>query len=515
MKNLKQNYLKDLELVDEVNTEQENNFPPIDPRYRCFAGEILWTNGQRERLQVSNVFKYHSNTWIQILLISAAALIFHAEREETCGGLGMSKYIDSNETRRLSRLKNVKSSIGNKISHNGWLKRQIEKRRMESLRQRKEEAKRKPLGDGIQVDTKVSRSDAVSKCGLKLKGTKEKEEISFTHPSRRTTAVENRAAKLSSIIVESPHLKLLDKPSESLLIPAKKKFTNFSSTSRPPNANDPPIVKRFQTTIKQTGRPSRNKDKENNCLQAKSTTINESTSKYSVKHEGEKKKGSTKSKKYFRDIDSLKREHANAIRMLEELDINEGKKRRHSVSGNDRPSGFSIGDYDVNNSSDDEMQKSSMHACSDDYIAMDDEFTCEERSVTGNVNRVNLGFVNESECSVSEEDCTNNGCVGMHEQREYHADFVMDQRASICSSGSCSSSSTRSFDSSLNRDFEENICASSVVRGEEAENALSDNSFLNNMTHLSISLRDEFDNEGENNEEQVEENLGEYVASPI
>ena len=81
----------------------------------------------------------------------------------------MAKYVDASEAMRLKRLKNIKSSLGNKMSHNDWQKEQIEKRRKDQLRQRREEAKRKPLGDGIRVDTKISKSDAISKCGLRLK----------------------------------------------------------------------------------------------------------------------------------------------------------------------------------------------------------------------------------------------------------------------------------------------------------------------------------------------------------
>ena len=86
----------------------------------------------------------------------------------------MQKYIDSNEARRLSRLNNIKSSIGSKMQHNGYLKIQTERRRKEQLRARKMEAKnRKHIGNGIHVDTSISKADAVSKCGLKLKVTQE------------------------------------------------------------------------------------------------------------------------------------------------------------------------------------------------------------------------------------------------------------------------------------------------------------------------------------------------------
>ena len=88
---------------------------------------------------------------------------------ETCGGLGMAKFIDANETKRLNRLKSIKSTKSSFCSHNGWQQQQIEKRRKEQLRQRKKGRKKKPLGEGIEVDTKINKSDAISKCGLKLK----------------------------------------------------------------------------------------------------------------------------------------------------------------------------------------------------------------------------------------------------------------------------------------------------------------------------------------------------------
>ncbi|KAL7460049.1 hypothetical protein ACHAXS_000517, partial [Conticribra weissflogii] len=104
---------------------------------------------------------------------------------ESCGGLGMAKYVDSTETRRLSRLKNVRSSIGNAMAHNSWQKQQIEKRRREQLKQRKQEAKKKPIGDGIKIDTGVTPYE-FTKCGLKLK--LDKPAIGGKNPQRGSNA---------------------------------------------------------------------------------------------------------------------------------------------------------------------------------------------------------------------------------------------------------------------------------------------------------------------------------------
>lgn len=336
----------------------------------------------------------------------------------------MSKYIDSNETRRLSRLKNVKSSIGSKISHNGWLKKQIEKRRIENLRQRKEEAKRKPIGDGIQVDTKVSKSDAVSKCGLKLKVTMKQGQI-IRDSSRRKTTHRKSTVDKPSTLDEAPQRKQLD----------------WTSATRP---------KKYV--------PRRaNNDKENNHH----ATTEESNCNITADHEGRMKKGSSNtSKKYFMDIDSLRREHANAIKMLEELDINEGNKRRSLISGNDHSTSLTPGENEENDSSDDEMQQQ-----------QDRNF---EMSSGMHSNEVDSGA-----------DCINDCC------------------------------SARSIE------IDETNCVASVAREVEADIALTDDSFLNNMTHLSISLRDEFDNEGaeeaewESNGEEDEEEREAFVPSPI
>ena len=62
-------------------------------------------------------------------------------------------------------------------------------------------------------------------------------------------------------------------------------------------------------------------------------------------------KNKTVAPKYFMDIDSLKREHADAMKMLEELEVSEGNDRRHSLlsdSENNSSKGTYPGDDDNN-----------------------------------------------------------------------------------------------------------------------------------------------------------------------
>lgn len=429
----------------------------------------------------------------------------------------MSKYIDSNETRRLSRLKNVKSSIGSKMSHSGWLKRQIEKRRLEKLRQQKEEATRKPLGNGIQVDTKISKSDAVSKCGLKLKVTKEQGEMSST-PLRRSTTQEKPA-------MEAPRWEVRDKSSDicrsnsRISVDLKTNSSGVSSTSAP--VDDSTFSMRKQPPTKPTNRTSftrlndhdslgcgsnqQSSQKENKRHHCNSTNT-ESNHKDVVEHAGSTKKSSTTSKKIFMDIDSLRREHASAIKMLQELDIKEGLKRRSLDSSNDHSTDSIPGEEDDIDSV--EMHTGSMNeqrARSDNDFAVDDESTDDENSNSRNRRRSNSRSVPGSdEKSFAGVDDISTGRAGIQRDHQHcmiDDIFVKDHSTSICSRGyshesSCTPKKTTS-ELFLSGDVDETNCAVLLATEEEEDNALADDSFLNNMTHLSISLRDEFDNEGD------------------
>lgn len=455
----------------------------------------------------------------------------------------MSKYIDSNETRRLSRLKNVKSSIGSKMSHSGWLKRQIEKRRLDKLRQQKEEAKRKPLGNGIQVDTKISKSDAVSKCGLKLKVTKEQGEMSSTALRSRTT--QEKPA------MEAPRWEVRDKSSDicrsnsRISVDLKTNSSGVSSTSAP--VHDSTFSMRKQPPTKPTKRTSftrlndhdslgcgsnqQSSQKENKRHHCNSTNV-ESIHKDVVEHSGSTKKSSTTSKKFFMDIDSLRREHASAIKMLKELDIKEGYKRRSIVSSNDHSTGSIPGEEDGIDNSNVEMHTGSMYgqrARSDDDFAVDDESTDDEYSNSRIRRRSNSSSVPGSEeNSFAGVDDISTGRAGIQRDHQHcmiDDKFVEDHSTSICSSrgysaGSNGTPNIMPSELILSADVDEANCAVVMAREDEPENALADDSFLNNMTHLSISLRDEFDNEGAEVEEYTGEDDEEVepeecVPSPI
>ena len=433
----------------------------------------------------------------------------------------MLKFIDVKETRRLSRLKNVKSSIGSTISHNGWLKKQIEKRRIEKLRQRKEEAKKKPIGDGIQVDTKIRKSDAVSKCGLKLKVTNTQEESSRNSYRRMTNQVEK--SMNTPALMDEKETQALNLSAASLQRRDQTSILRKNSTNQPTNRTS---ATKLNNSIRceSERRPCRvNKGKENNQNPYK----NKSQHKDAVEHMGTTKKRSTTSKHFYMNIDSLRREHADAIKMLEELDINEGNKRRSLVSSNDHSTDSIDADDDVTGSSDVEMKEQrspgvlkastmmyNLRLCGNDNQRLcgskEEDYSCSTiRSNNSSVTRSEDGEAHHS----------SGGRAGMHEQHR----LINEKERSdgIIGEDSCCAGGSYKFNMNseliLDKNVEEVKC-SAVVADKEVEKNYTDDSFLNNMTHLSISLRDEFDNEGSEVEEFIGEEeveLEECVSSPI
>jgi len=239
---------------------------------------------------------------------------------ETCGGQGMGKFIDYNERKRLNRLKGIKSSIGSNTSHSGWQKHQLEKRRKEQLRQRKKAAKKKPLGDGIKVDTKVTKSDAISKCGLKLK---------INHECSAANNVQKKTKALA------PPKEASQEKKSSLLIHRRKRCPKKQ-------ANNPSKAESNLPLLEDRSNISDGKKLKQKFIQKQCERKCGSNQRYQVDdgkeysdstpndtgHAVLKKGAAANSKKYFMDIDSLRREHADAIKMLEELDKCEGNKRR-------------------------------------------------------------------------------------------------------------------------------------------------------------------------------------------
>ena len=272
----------------------------------------------------------------------------------------MAKYIDANEAMRLKRLKNIKSSLGNNISHNDWQKEQIEKRRKEQLRRRREEAKRKPLGDGIRVDIKISKSDAVSKCGLKLKAAF----ISKTQEWKTKEMVPPQQKTSRKVLAEQEEG---NEDRRRRRIQSNHRRYSCDPVKRADNGNNPGIILRMSSfpnlgTLEKAG-PIQQKQQKNDSSKTRSRTdedkensgdsFTEATVTDDVAVLPTKNKTvaliPANNKKYFMDIDSLKREHADAMKMLEELEVSEGNIRLHSLLSDPENKGAYPGGNDDNN----------------------------------------------------------------------------------------------------------------------------------------------------------------------
>ena len=289
----------------------------------------------------------------------------------------MAKYVDASEAMRLKRLKNIKSSLGNKMSHNDWQKEQIEKRRKDQLRQRREEAKRKPLGDGIRVDTKISKSDAISKCGLRLKAAfisktqerKPKEMVPPQQKKSRTVLAEQdeeneegrrRRFQSNNRRYSCDPIKRADNANNPGIIPRISSFPNLGTLKEAA-----PIPKKQQKKDSSTTRSQMDEDKENsgdsNSMSKDCATAADDVAVFPTKTK-------TVAPKYFMDIDSLKREHADAMKMLEELEASEGNDRRHSLLS-DSENNSSKGTYPDN----DDIDGCENYDLDDDLVGECDE----------------------------------------------------------------------------------------------------------------------------------------------
>ena len=261
----------------------------------------------------------------------------------------MTKYIDSNEQRRKNRLKNTKSSIGSTMtSHSGWQKSQIEKRRKEQLRQKRRDAKKKQLGTGIEVENKVSKSDAVSKCGLKLKV------IDDTDPAGGRVQ-EEKKTRLPPQIEASQKIQSNLRLNQPKQVP--KKQTDFKDrsiknvglprlgdTSTANNSKSVGPNQRRQGAAHNNQRFPADEGKENSDNSANNKTDDSAPNGLKKPTEVIKDTGhaavpkrQTGAKKYFtglHSIESLRAEHADAIKMLEDLDKKENNRRKSLDSDN-------------------------------------------------------------------------------------------------------------------------------------------------------------------------------------
>ena len=230
----------------------------------------------------------------------------------------MTKYIDLKETKRLERLKTVKSSIGisSLTSHSGWQKSQIEKRRRDQVRQRKMKTAGKPLGDGIKVDMQVKREDAQTKCGLKLKMStgktvdKEKKNCPPCQPKPKPPV--NRGPDRGCPPKNHPRLENT-KAVPSAPAPAP--------TRKTPEA----VVKRGlkwakeQSKLQQKsdsgfrGSISHHTDGKGQAVGKENSPENDTTTVTRKQGTSTKKKDASASKHYSMDISSLRQEHAEAM----------------------------------------------------------------------------------------------------------------------------------------------------------------------------------------------------------
>jgi hypothetical protein len=240
------------------------------------------------------------------------------------GGRGMVKYIDYEEQKRLSRLKNVRGSITQSMQHNSWQTAQLEKRRKEQIRQRKKMNRAEKKTKVFQVDTGCSATPyEFTKCGLKLRLEKSSTEAG---KSRLEVKVTRETHKPASKPLESQY------PRDSMQLnrrnqaPAQK--NNFlpkrkdDIRKKKDKENKPKVVmqnKEFRDNSRgsnNSSSSSNSKGKENgdNQNHDKQTLIE---GKPLLQRKNAKKKSADC---YFMDFESLKREHADAIEMLKQLD---------------------------------------------------------------------------------------------------------------------------------------------------------------------------------------------------
>ena len=278
------------------------------------------------------------------------------------GGRGMCKYIDYEEQKRLSRLKNIRGSVNQSMQHNSWQASQLEKRRKEQIRQRKREAKKRAEKKEFQVDTGCAATPyAFTKCGLKLRLDKSKApEKSRTEAKREANTdkpVSKQLPLVSQYAIDSielnrrkpaPSQKNVTKRKEDIKLNkhsggglevgpdagratnSKKKDINTKSNAvtqkqAKEDSNKSSNLVRDNTRSsnsnssssegKENGdNPNRSNESKNENAEAKQTL----TKGKLFLHKKQPMKKSTDS--YFMDFESLKREHADAIEMLKQLD---------------------------------------------------------------------------------------------------------------------------------------------------------------------------------------------------
>ena len=262
---------------------------------------------------------------------------------ESYGGMGMAKYIDSNEARRIARLKKVKSSIrrSSMTQHSGWQKAQIEQRRKEQLRQRKQQANKKPIGDGIKVETSIPIDYTTT--GLKLKhqidnladnqsAKQYKEQVTFSNqaplpinPVRRrnesTSTKVQREKETHKMRSAKMRLEVKDRLQALSLSSNDNRNKNVSSGTTHITSKRPSRIPKFngRAPSNKTSKSEENKENDLSSLDPKP--------KYTSRATNLKKPTTQKHFQLATDLNALKREHADALKMLQELDKEENRRR--------------------------------------------------------------------------------------------------------------------------------------------------------------------------------------------
>ena len=270
----------------------------------------------------------------------------------------MCKYIDYEEQKRLSRLRNIRGSINQSMQHNSWQASQLEKRRKEQIRQRKREAKRRTEKKGFQVDTGCAATPyEFTKCGLKLRLA---EKTSSSVPVKRGVKGKketdrDKAATTKSLQLVSQYAIDRIELNRRKPVPAEKNVTkrkddvNLKMHSsvhdvkmkkdsiikpkvnrkevKTKDSNPETFPQDFSRSSSSSNSDSSSEGKENgdNPNQGQPEDNKNSNIETRQQTRGKPVMLSKKTKKksidsYFMDFDSLKREHADAIEMLKQLD---------------------------------------------------------------------------------------------------------------------------------------------------------------------------------------------------
>jgi len=272
----------------------------------------------------------------------------------------MCKYIDYEEQKRLSRLKNIRGSVNQSMQHNSWQASQLEKRRREQIRQRKREAKKRAEKKEFQVDTGCAATPyAFTKCGLKLRLDKSKAPEKSRTETKREAHTDKPVSKqlplVSQYAIDSielnrrkpaPAQRNVTKRKEDIKLnkhsgggievdPDAGRATNSKKKDIKSNAVTQKLAKEDSNKSSNLVRDNtRSSNSNSSSSEGKENGDNPNRSKESKNENAEAKQTLTKGKlflqkkqpmkkstdSYFMDFESLKREHADAIEMLKQLD---------------------------------------------------------------------------------------------------------------------------------------------------------------------------------------------------